>query len=180
MLPRQRDILPLPTFDAIQFDRLSISRSSARRLHRKNKNIQWANSGIAALNALGGDGKSAPDSSSCLNSGSIAALRHIEESYSNMGDPHDSTLTPEGAFRELLGGSSFYTEERADILPYAKELVSWPDIGTSPCRLEAGLCPADRVRLADWKSSSLRSDDDYRELIRKSYLHFAFSSAPED
>ena len=135
MACRQRDILPLPHFAENSLNRARIlSRSVARRVVRANKPVQWANDAISALNELGGRGVSEPPPHSSLGAGSVAALSHIAASFDRIGDP-PAQLSPEGALRELLGSTSIYQDGRSDVLPYARDRVSWPPPGARPSRL---------------------------------------------
>ena len=120
------------------------------------------------LPLLNGCGLSAPNHSDTLGAGSAAALDHIRDTFAHIGSPDASDLLPEGALHELLGSSSVYSCERADILPYAKDKVSWPIPGSVPCPLEAGLGSADCERLADWQSEMLRDPIDAAALARDS------------
>ena len=50
---RQRDVLPLPSFETHSFAAADVSAQAGRRLRRKNKILAWANSGVAVSNSLG-------------------------------------------------------------------------------------------------------------------------------
>ena len=156
---RQRDILPLPHFDAPLLDRsVVLSRGTRRRIIKRNHNLNWANDAITSLNALGGHGTSAPDDLRCLPVGSLAALEEVSQAFHSVGSPVEPLLTPDGALRELLHSTSIYAQDRLDVKPYDKDLVSWPPVGSSACDLRLGLPEADRTMLAEWNTRMLRTD----------------------
>lgn len=55
------------------------------------------------------------------------------------------------ALHDLLASCHLYCSERQDIQPYAKERVSWPDVGAAPIEVLPLLPDEDRLRLADWR-----------------------------
>ena len=148
-IERQRDVFPLPYFDSSVLDRsVVLSRGPTRRIIKRNHKLSWKNDAITSLNSLGGHGLSAPADLKCLSAGSVSALEEVSQAFSDLGSPVEPLLTPDGALRELLHTTSVYAQDRLDVKPYDKELVSWPPKGSSPCDLVKGLPEADRTMLA--------------------------------
>ena len=141
---RQRDLFPLPFLEECPLDtRAGLCRTTARRVSRKNKSLEAANDAILAINQLGGRGDQC--------GGCIPADR---EYFSE----------PEGALRELLGASGLYEGAGAHVAPYAKDKVSWPEVGSSPLALVDGLPQADSDRLQKWASRMLRDPSEAEAL----------------
>ncbi|MCP2504969.1 MAG: hypothetical protein NLN65_06720, partial [Candidatus Poseidoniaceae archaeon] len=92
-----------------------------------------------------------------MSAGSVSALEEVSQAFSDLGSPVEPLLTPDGALRELLHTTSVYAQDRLDVKPYDKELVSWPPKGSSPCDLVKGLPEADRTMLADWNTRMLNT-----------------------
>lgn len=84
-----------------------------------------------------------------------------------VGPPPAGLQPPEGALRELLNKTGFYSDDRPDLSSYAKESVSWPASGTSPMNLIDGLGEADRARLNDWESHMLRGPNEADEIRQR-------------
>ena len=166
-MSRQRDILPLPSFDLNLFDRNLVSRSISRRLSRKNRTVEWANDGIHTLHRLGCGISKRPLDAGPPGAGTRAAVAHIHHAYASLGKPPDS-ITFEGALSELLSGAGYYNDSRVDIAPYDKDRVSWPDKGAIPVPLAAHLDKADCENLANWESFMLRDKQDFRQHISNS------------
>ena len=165
MIPRQRDLFPIPTFDCVSFDRRSVSHCTRKRLSKKNKVISWANEGITVLNRVGSDHPSvACDRPS---GASILAAQNILNAYKSMPPP-PSGFCSEGALTELLNTSGFYTSCRTDIQSYAKDLVSWPSAGAKAVELQHHLDAANRELLLDWRTAMLRTPQDYSHYIANS------------
>ena len=162
---RQRDVLPLPKFDLFHFDRKLVSQSVTRRLRKKNRILAWANEGIDVLNHLG-RGESHRPHFVRGNLSSRLASQHILDAYSSIPPPPED-FCPEGALRELLGSAGLYGEASSDVLPYAKELVSWLSCGSHPVDLQAGLPEADRKLLHTWDTSMLRTGSEYQQHIKQ-------------
>ena len=102
-VPRQRDIFPLPSFDANILDRsIVLSRGTRRRIIKCNHKNNWKNDAITSLNTLGGHEMSALDDLRCLPSGTLAALEEVSQAFNALGSPVEPLLTPDGALRELL------------------------------------------------------------------------------
>ena len=118
-----------------------------------------ANRGISALNQIMGFNdfcQHPPSEAQALALDEIkAAYPRRESAAASVGEPPTG-----GAIRELCGGSSSYTGERADLKPLAEELISWPPLGSSPVRLEDALGAADRQWLGQWQPTMLRSETD--------------------
>ena len=65
-------------------------------------------------------------------------LGHLERSYVTVGAcPAD--LRPRGSFRELCGSAVMYGETSTTVVPYDKDLVSWPALGAVPVDLASAL-----------------------------------------
>ena len=163
---RQRDILPLPNYDKHIFDS-NISTNIKRRLRRKNKSLDWANECVDVLNRVGSDGAQVSSGFVPQNSASAQASQHILETFCEMPGPPPDT-SPEGALTELLESAGFYSHSRADVLPYEKEHVSWPDCGSRPVEIVGGLLPTDRSNLINWETELLRDSKDYKSHIANS------------
>ena len=125
--------------------------------------MQWANDGIAALNDMMGVGGHR-DLSSPVAACSIAASQHVLSSYSDIGPPPADLGSCKECFSSLLASSSSYNTERRDIRPYARELVSWPKVGSARVVLADSLPSADRDRLRTWKQSLLREPSEVSQL----------------
>ena len=158
-MTRQRDILPLPPFAVRKIDpSINISRNTRRRIINRIHDIDWANEGVTSINVLGGHDLATADTHAPPSS-SFAALSDIASAYRDVGKP-ELNLTPDGALAELLRSTSVYSDDRADVKPYAKELVSWPKEGSVPSPLLTGLSVGDRSMLANWKTHMLRNSLD--------------------
>ena len=157
----QRDLFPLQSVRAS--DPGSIGgghgRCNSRRQQANDKWMSAANRGISALNQIMGFNNFCqypPSEAQALALGEIrAAYRRHESAAASVGEPPTG-----GAIRELCGGSSSYTGERADLKPFAEELISWPPLGSSPVRLEDALGATDRQWLGQWQHTMLRSETD--------------------
>ena len=64
-------------------------------------------------------------------------------------------LTPEGAFRKLLGGAAGYSDARPDLSGVSLDLISWPEVGSELCDITDLLPLDDRIRLESWEASML-------------------------
>ena len=165
-LSRQRDILPLPALDVHFLSRSTcLSRNSRRRIIRRNHKLSWANDAIHTLNVLGGHSPSAADDHSRISVASAAALEEVRGAFQDLRSPTDPLLTPDGALREFLHSTSVYSQDRFDVKPYSRDLVSWPPVGSKAVSLADGLPEADRSLLADWKTHMLRSTLDSNTLM---------------
>ena len=106
-----------------------------------------------------------PGRSSCLlEKGYLFLL----DSYVALGPPPTDLPCAATCFKELVGSSVRYEAERTDIRPYAKDLMSWPEIGSTKVNLVAELRPADSHRLANWDSVLLRDDTERQRLLEAS------------
>ena len=92
-----------------------------------------------------------------MEAGTASALENIARAFDGLPDI-PAGLTQEGALSELLQNSSVYSDARADVRPYSKELVSWPPEGSVPCPLIQGLSDADCKWFTNWQSHMLRND----------------------
>ena len=85
---RQRDIFPLPSFDASVLDRpVVLSRGTRRRIIKRNYNINWKNDAISSLSTRGSHGLSAPDGLRCVSSGTLSALDEVSQAFNDIGSP---------------------------------------------------------------------------------------------
>ena len=80
------------------------------------------------MNELAGC-SSVPAADTHFGTSTFDARDRVAQSYRSFGAPHDPSLLPEGALTQLLGSTAYYSDARVDILPYAKEQVSWPAEG---------------------------------------------------
>ena len=152
----QRDILPLPHL--VVPSRVQVlSRSVARRRLRLRHGIEWANTGIDALNSLSGFSGVAPGLPGAAGQ---LCLNRLRQTYLDMGSPPGEASGYEGALSELLASSAVYGDCRRDIRPYALDLVSWPRVGSAPVDLTSALPEADRLWIAGWKGHMLRDAAD--------------------
>ncbi len=71
---------------------------------------------------------------------------------------------PLESFSIRLAG--FYSQERADVCPYNRDLISWPELDSRPVSLVDCLLPADRCFLADLPGRMLRERSEVEELRR--------------
>ena len=166
---RVRDVLPLP----IAADDAPLSAPSAapavstcRKTQRKHKRYhhekEWAEQCAVALNNCWGRGSSV-ESATLRPVGVSSVLSGIKEAVAQMGKPPPD-MTPEGAYKKLLGGSSSYTDVRADLATFDLEQVSWPEVGGEHCQVVDLLPTADSIRLRDWRDSMLREPSESLEL----------------
>ena len=82
-----------------------------------------------------------------------------------LGLPLRHLFSRDEALGELLAHSAGYNGSRSDIVPYAKELVSWPAEGGSPVGLSGCLSSADQEWFGGWRRHMLRSEEDARVLF---------------
>lgn len=80
-------------------------------------------------------------------------------------------MSPEGALTELFSSAGYYNTTQADIVPYEKDRVSWPESGSVPIPLERGLDKADIKHLTNWESYMLRDKEDYRQHVQNNHTH---------
>ena len=85
------------------------------------------------------------------------ALAHVDSAFN--GFRLDSTVSREGSLREILAKSGIY-DTGSSVLPYDKQKVSWPDVGSLPSQLCAGLPEAENSMLSNWQSHLLETQDD--------------------
>ena len=155
---RQRDVFPIPTKPRHNFVYKEVSHSIRKRLTRKNRVVEWANEGIDVLNEVGTDGTPSVPTTPSLTS--VLASEHIHAAYADLPPPPVG-LSREGALSELLASGGFYSENRTDIQPYAKDRVSWPACGSKAVSLLDGVGSADRKLLLDWKLKPKRVGTPY-------------------
>ena len=110
-------------------------------------------------------------------SSSFAALSNIASAYRDVGKP-ELNLTPDGALAELLLSTSVYYDDRADVKPYAKESISWPQGGSVPSPLLEGLSPGDCSMLANWRTHMLRKSHDISHSQNDSHTNFNNTCTP--
>eukprot|EP00973_Karenia_brevis_P078547 10904802-Karenia_brevis.AAC.1 len=111
-----RNIFPLPLIQSdFQRPRASLSRAVKRRLLRSHHWIDWANSGISALNEIFGSECSVADKPSLAQS---KCLDNLCRAYKSIGGPPPDTA---GALRALCSSSVIYSHARSDIMPYDQE-----------------------------------------------------------
>ena len=79
--------------------------------------------GIDSLNELGGEGCEIP---ARANAAQAKVLANLRDAYHSVGVP-PSDITSAGALSELCHVRPGYVPDRANVQPYNKELVSWPD-----------------------------------------------------
>ena len=126
--------------------------------------------GIASLNELGGEGRPVPERPNAIQED---VLRNIEQAYAGLGPP-DADCSPAGALGELCGSAMTYDGGRTDVVPYARERVSWPPPASSPMPMLSGL-PADLMWLRSWQRHLLRSPAEADEMrlecgLREPYI----------
>ena len=109
-------------------------RKHARRQHER----EWTDQCVSAVNACWGRGSGVDGATS--RPGSVTTvLDGIHRAVLDMGKP-PCDLTPEGAYRKLLGGSSAYSSVRPDLATFSLDAVSWPEVGGSHCDVCVAFC----------------------------------------
>ena len=140
---RQRDLFPLPSSALDSFcdsspvlaassEFKSLSRSTQRRLQRRDRRHCVVREAISALNDLAGQSTAGP-SPSKLPAGQAKVFAHLCASARDMGPPPEA-LDPAGAFEELRG-ASLYQEPDAKVAPYVHGSVSLPTAAMAPVAL---------------------------------------------
>ena len=151
----QKDILPLPSHDVYPLhDIKHLSRSVQQRLKFQQLKQDWRRDAHDALNDLGGFTSSAGDSAPKVGAGTHLAMDVVASAFDDLVKPCSPLPSPDEALRELLSSTTAY-HGASTVLPYAKDLVSWPPVGSHPVPLAAGLSEADRTWLAEWKAHLL-------------------------
>ena len=164
--PHDRDVFPLPFLhEGASHAKLAASLATSSLKQKDPNNVGWANDGIHSLNELMGAGRRDP--AGFLPACCSEAVGHLYSAYSALGSAPQDLPSPAGCYSELLAGSSCYRGERADIAPYAKDLVSWPDIGGGLLDLASSLPQADGNRLTDWKRTLLRDASEAKALQKE-------------
>ncbi|CAK0824461.1 unnamed protein product [Prorocentrum cordatum] len=135
-----------------------LSAAVRQRLRRSDVLLQWADQGIDALNCLYGHAGSPP--SAPANLGQQTSLNFLEDCYLGMGAMPSEPGFCEEALRELLSGSTVYSEDGGARVPYSKELVSWPEVGSSPVDLVGCLTQDDADWARDWRHNLLKTPDE--------------------
>ncbi|CAK0810182.1 unnamed protein product, partial [Prorocentrum cordatum] len=128
------------------------------RLRRSDVLLQWADQGIDALNCLYGHAGAPP--SAPANLGQQTSLNFLEDCYLGMGAMPSEPGFCEEALRELLSGSTVYAEDGGARVPCSKELVSWPEVGSSPVDLVGCLTQDDADWARDWPHNLLKTPDE--------------------
>ena len=166
---RQRDLFPLPFLSEPPRSRLHGTGSSrcVRRVRQSQTRAHWANEGILALNQLAGRGNSCSKNLP-IPKASQDVVDDLVKCYDALSPGDDRDGSDEVALRELLKNASIYSDVRADVAPYSKDLVSWPGDGASPISLVDALPPADSAKLCDWACHMLRDPADAESVLRAS------------
>ena len=86
-----------------------------------------------------------------LNAGVHAALSNVAEAYVELGSPPSDLPSPVDSYKGLLSSSASYAGERQGLVPYVKDHVSWPKLGSNSVDLCEKLPPGDREELIGWK-----------------------------
>ena len=171
MLPRQRDILPLPPQEVNPLHaHAPICRNVKRRIMVSNYKTSLVNQAISATNTLGGHDKTAFLDPRFVGANSLAAVDEIRRAVDSMGKPFDPSLSDDGALRQLLAKTSVYQDDRLDVKPYSRDSVSWPPPGNTACPLSKGLGEADRVWFAEWKKHMLSSIPDQPPFVESNHF----------
>jgi hypothetical protein len=156
---RQRNIFPLPPIsDDFPSEPHSLGWSS------------MVNQGINALNVLAG----------CTNSLNSKkkptrvqrrALQHISDAFKDVSVVHECD-PGRSSLDDLCSSSRLYQVDRSDVVSYARELVSWPKVETSPIPLERCLPVADIEWLATWRQHVLKPEGscDNRNSPKRPYM----------
>ena len=115
-----------------------LSRGVIQRVKKRLAVEQRAAESIAAANELAGySTPTLPVQSMSL--AARASWQRAVDLHTQAGQPLDVGNSKE-ALRELLGASpSSYSCETTTVRPYAKQLVSWPEVGNQPRALSARL-----------------------------------------
>ena len=104
----------------------------------------------------------------------MAARARVQEAYSNAVAGDTEQLSPTEALSALLSKSSLYSEN-STVLPYAKDKVSWPDIGAQPVPIGRCALPGDVARLDSGCESLLRPLDEVTSLRSELGLRQVYS-----
>ena len=168
---RQRDVFPLPHFEA-ETCSMNLSRVVRRRFARKSRTLSLANRGIDALNWMAGAGPR--DHGLPVTAMQKATLDYVGQQFRNVGPPPDG-LEAEGALRALLGTTKVYCDDRPDLKPYNKSKVAWPPVGSQPLLIERHCEAADGESLRAWRSRLLRCEDEHARLLDESGLRRPYS-----
>ena len=163
---RWRDIFPLPPFAEPGTVSSKLSKTVRQRLNRSNRWTSWANSGIDSLNSMYGfrDVHHVHKAGDALNASQTEALSHIKSSYVEACKGIDEPPAAEESLNALLSTSGLYDSDNSTVVPYSKELCSWPKIGSTPTPLEGILSPADIHYCENGCESLLRSEQASRAL----------------
>lgn len=156
---RQRNIFPLPP---ISDDFKSGAQTSG-----------WGsvvNQGINALNVLAGCSNSAFSKKKPTRV-QRRVLQHISDSFNDVATIVDDD-PGRSALEDLCSSSRLYHVDRSDVVSYARELVSWPKVESSPIPLGDCLPAADREWLATWRKHMLKPEDSdgSAQLPKKPYM----------
>ena len=158
--PRQRDLFPLPFIVGENSYAKRCSPSLCSRTGDAEPlghlAASWANDGIRVLNTLAGRGSAARGPTPAASQATSASKG---EYYAHCAPPDGMVGTDEEILSRLLAKSGAYSDERADVARYRKELVSWPDPGTSPVKTIDVLPKADQRLLGEWESHLVRDAD---------------------
>ena len=133
--------LPLHVLGDLRSPPSSASRSVRRRDESNAHSLECASDGLRALGQFCGRGRAGGGKPPRA---SLDAADAVSKSLVKLGGPPAECL-PEGALRELLGAARFYAQDRADVQPYAQDMMSWPEVGTRPINLVPAVRPTDRL-----------------------------------
>ena len=142
---RWRDLFPMSRFSHPGVPSQKLSKSVRQRIHHSGRWVSWANSGIDALNSMFGftDPLVCPADGATLNAAQAKARSHIQTAYADACANNDMCTSPEESLSALLSTSGLYNSDTSAVVPYSKELCSWPQIGSKPTPLSSILSPAD-------------------------------------
>ena len=140
---RQRDLFPLPSVGRRDFCfSEGAGRPGPRSFAAQHERLRSANQAIFALNQLSGRGQGTGGS---FPSCSVSTSLSIGEKFLSIDESFFKGPDAQSALSDLLGTVGVYSSERADLKPYSRESVSWPETGSVPLAVRDGLPEADRV-----------------------------------
>ena len=117
----------------------------------------FANQGIKTLNELCG----IPNSNFHLRKKPTRAQRRvtqiISEAYKDAYHSRE-VFADCGGLGDICSSSRLYDTGRSVVQPYARELVSWPEVSTQPVPLADCVSSADQEWLGAWQTHMLKND----------------------
>ena len=131
---RHRDVFPLPEPCSDNLNKAQLkglSRSTARRLHRRRHRGELQSEMVVALNELSGnsDGSSRSTTNACQRE----ALQHIAKCAARFGEP-PADMHGQGALQELLSKTT-YVGEPSSVVPLDVSALALPESGFAPVDL---------------------------------------------